>query len=109
MLLLVVPKFCDVPNSVFLFSWVNFVMYPILFFVFLGQFCDVPNFVFCSFPVNFVMYPILFCVFLGQFCDVPKVAIIHVYEDLDRFGYKLNMKVIFFKHQVYGFGYLLEP
>jgi hypothetical protein len=56
-----------------------------------------------------VMYPILFCVFLGQFCDVPKVAIIHVCEDLDRFGYKLNMKLIFLKHQVYVFGYLLEP
>jgi hypothetical protein len=50
-----------------------------------------------------VMYPILFCVFLGQFCDVPKVAIIHVYEDLDIFGYKQNMKVIKKKHQVYMF------
>jgi hypothetical protein len=54
------------------------------------------------------MYPFLFCVFLGQFCDLPKVAIIHIYEDLDRFGYKQNMKVIFLKHQVYLFGYLLE-
>ncbi len=32
--------------------------------------------------------------FWGQFCDVAKVAMIHSKEDLNKFGYNLNIKVI---------------
>jgi len=45
---------------------------------------------------------------LGQFCDVAKVLTIHR-KILAKFGYKLNMKVKFFKHSSLFFCHLLEP
>ncbi len=49
----------------------------------------------------------LHCVFFCQFCDVTKVTMIHR-KDLAKFGYKLNMKIVFKKILLY-FYYLLRP
>jgi hypothetical protein len=37
----------------------------------------------------------IICVFFCQFCDVTKVTMIHR-KDLAKFGYKLNMEIVFF-------------
>jgi hypothetical protein len=47
--------------------------------------------------------------FLLQFCDVVKVTITDTtQEDLTKFGYKSDMKIIFFLRILLYFGYLLE-
>ncbi len=50
-------------------------------------------------PWSAFFFSVFFFFFLGwQFCVVAKVAILDSLQDLARFGYKLNIKVMFYKN-----------